>query len=148
MTSIYLYPTLCFFEGTQVSVGRGTDKPFECIGYPGFINGKYKFTPVPKSGASSPMFMNEECTGFDLSYYNTGYFVNKNSIFLSYIIDMYKTYPNQSKFFNDFFDKLAGTNNLRDAIISGKNEFAIRTEWKQGIDSFKLIRAKYLLYVD
>jgi uncharacterized protein YbbC (DUF1343 family) len=148
MTAIYLYPTLCFFEGTQVSVGRGTDKPFQVVGYPFNTNGKYLFTPKSKPGATSPMYMNKECKGFDLSYYNTGYFVNKSSLFLSYLIDFYNSYYDKQNFFTNFFDQLAGTDALRKQIVGGKTEAEIRFSWKKELNDYKIIRKKYLLYED
>ena len=148
MTSVYLYPSLCFFEGTPVSVGRGTDKPFQIYGYPGNANGPYSFTPRPMPGATNPPQANTLCRGYDLSNYNTGYFLNKSSIFLNYVIDAYRNYPQQNKFFTDFFDTLAGTDKLRKDIQAGKNEQLIRVGWQDDIKKYKAIRKKYLLYKD
>jgi uncharacterized protein YbbC (DUF1343 family) len=139
---------LCFFEGTPVSVGRGTDKPFQVYGYPGNTKGTYLFTPAPKPGALKPMYLNQQCRGYDLSYYNTGFFLNKRSLFLTYVIDAYNNYPSKDKFFTDFFIKLAGTDKLRQDIIAGKSENVIRLGWRDEIAAYKKIRKKYLLYSD
>lgn len=148
MTSIYLYPSLCLFEGTPVSVGRGTDRPFQVYGYPGNLNGAFTFTPQAKAGANKPPYMNQLCRGYDLSYYNTGFFLNKKAIFLNYVIDAYRNYPQKENFFTDFFDKLAGTDKLREDIKAGKNEQLIRLGWQDDIKKYKAIRKKYLLYKD
>lgn len=148
MNAIFLYPTLCFFEGTIVSVGRGTDKPFQVFGYPGCPIGNYSFIPKVNTGNKSPLYLNKTCKGFDLSNYNVGYYLNKRSIFLHYIIEMYQAAPDKENFFNDFFDKLAGTNQLRKDIIAGKNEAEIRASWQKDIQAYKQIRKKYLLYPD
>ena len=148
MTAVYLYPSLCFFEGTPVSVGRGTDKPFQVYGYPGNVKGPYIFTPIPKPGAMKPPYLNETCRGYDLSHYNTGFFLNKNSLFLTYLIDAYQHYPARDKFFTDFFTKLAGTKKLQEAIVAGKSENIIRLSWQDDIKAYKQIRKKYLLYED
>ncbi len=148
MNAIFLYPTLCFFEGTIVSVGRGTDMPFQIFGYPYNPRGTYSFTPRVTKGNLNPLYLNKACTGFDLSNYNVGYYLNKRSIFLSYLIDMYQAALNKPKFFNDFFDKLAGTDKLRKDIIAGKGEHEIRASWQDDIKRYKAIRKKYLLYPD
>jgi uncharacterized protein YbbC (DUF1343 family) len=148
MNAIFLYPTLCFFEGTIVSVGRGTDKPFQVFGYPGNPIGNYTFTPKVNLGNKSPLYLNRTCIGYDLSRYNVGYYLNKRSLFLHYIIEMYQACADKEKFFNDFFDKLAGTDELRLKIIAGKNEAEIRASWQEDIKAYKEIRKKYLLYPD
>ncbi len=148
MNAIFLYPTLCFFEGTIVSVGRGTDMPFQVFGYPGSLRGTFTFTPKVNTGNRTPLYLNKACTGFDLSRYNVGYYLNKRSLFLNYIIEMYQTSLDKPKFFNDFFDKLAGTDKLRKDIIAGKNEAEIRASWQEDIKKYKAIRKKYLLYPD
>jgi len=148
MTAVYLYPSLCLFEGTPVSVGRGTDKPFQIYGYPGNAQGTFSFTPAPKPGALKPPYQNQLCRGFDLSSYNTGFFLNKRSIFLNYVIDAYRNYPDKSQFFTPFFDTLAGTDKLRQDIKAGRNEQLIRLGWRDDINAYKKIRKKYLLYPD
>ncbi len=148
MTAIYLYPSTCLFEGTPLSVGRGTDRPFQLVGYPGSKIGKTYFTPLPKPGASNPVFSNEQCLGIDLSIYNKGYFFDQKKIMLNWLIQFYLTYQTKSEFFTPYFDKLAGTDQLKNAIVYGKSDFMIHQDWKTDIDKFKLIRKKYLLYKD
>ncbi len=139
--AINLYPTLCLFEGTNISVGRGTDYPFQHFGSP-FLNDNYSFTPKSNSGSKNPKHNNIKCFGIDLreplNYFNT--------INLSWIIYAYNHSSNQEDFFNSFFEKLAGTDKLRQQIISGKNEKTIKDSWKKDIEKFKKIRKKYLLY--
>jgi len=148
MTAIYLYPSVCLFEGTQVSVGRGTDKPFTQIGYPNFEKGKTTFTPQSVSGATNPPYLNKKCSGYDLSIFNTGYFVWSNRIMLGWLQDFYNSYPDKEKFFTDYFDKLAGTDQLRKQIEKVVPEMEIRRSWEPKLSEFKTIRKKYLLYRD
>lgn len=148
MTAVYLYPSTCLFEGTPLSVGRGTDRPFQLIGYPGSKIGKTYFTPVSKPGATNPLFVNQQCLGLDLSVYNGGYFFEHKAIFLNWLIQFYLTYSDKESFFTPYFAKLAGTDELKNAIITGKSDFMIHQEWQPGIMNFKSIRRKYLLYKD
>lgn len=148
MTAIYLYPSVCLFEGTKVSVGRGTEKPFQLIGYPEFTKGNVSFTPQSVTGASNPPYLFRECYGYDLSVYNTGFFLKQKSINLDWLITMFRYYPDRTKFFNNFFDKLAGTDQLRKDIEGLKPESVIIESWKPAINEFKQIRVKYLLYPD
>jgi uncharacterized protein YbbC (DUF1343 family) len=150
MRSIYLYPSLCFFEGTVVSVGRGTDKQFQVLGVPGFPNGNYSFTPVPKPGAKNPPHEGVECRGLDLSQTSIEELQKKQEIDLSYLLSFYTGYPHKEKFFLPtlFFDKLAGSAELRNQLIAGKSEEVIRASWKADLEKFKNIRKKYLLYED
>ncbi len=148
MTAVYLYPSTCLFEGTPLSVGRGTDKPFQVVGYPGSKIGKTYFTPVSKPGASNPVFVNQQCLGLDLAVYNGGYFYENKKIFLSWLIQFYLTYQNKDEFFTPYFDKLAGTDQLKSAIINGQSDFMIHQAWQPGIFKFKETRKKYLLYKD
>lgn len=148
MNSIYLYPSLCFFEGAAVSVGRGTSKPFEMIGFPGYKNGNIKFTPVELSGIiKDPPYEGVECDGIDLSSVSDQMILSKQ-INIEWIIEMYKAYPDKEKFFNNFFDKLAGTDQLRKQIIGGMTAAEIRKSWQPGLDDYKSKRKKYLLYAE
>jgi uncharacterized protein YbbC (DUF1343 family) len=144
--AIELYPSLCFFEGTNVSVGRGTNFPFQIIGSPYFDSTKTKFSFVPKSkaGATNPFMLNKKCYGFDLRKKNSKGFN------LSYLINMYKGFSDKSKFFlsNGFFDKLAGTDKLRLQIVAGISEEEIRKNWEADVEQYKIMRKKYLLYED
>lgn len=145
MQSIYLYPSLCFFEGTTVSVGRGTAHPFKVIGEPTNSNGDFTFTPVPIKGAStSPPHNGVACRGYDLGAVDTPL----SQIELQWLIRMYKETKNQTSFFlaSGFFDKLAGTDQLRLDVISNKSEAEIRASWMEDLDRFKEVRSKYLIY--
>lgn len=146
--SILLYPSICFFEGTTLSLGRGTEKQFQVIGHPA-LKSDFSFTPMPNEGAKEPPLKGEKCFGIDLSYVTTGSIINSKQINLSYLIDFYKKMSDANqKFFldNNFIDKLAGSDNLRKQIIAGKTEKEIRDSWKAGLDKFKPIRQKYLIY--
>lgn len=148
MASVYLYPSLTLFEGTMVSVGRGTDGPFQCIGYPGNPVGQYRFTPVSMPGAKDPPHKNVECTGLDLRDYGAFQSRMEKQLRLHWLIGFYQASPEQTEFFNSFFDKLAGGKGLREAIIRGDSEETIRASWRVGLEEFKKVRAKYLLYPD
>lgn len=142
MQSVYLYPSLGLFEGTVISVGRGTEKPFEVFGHPAFENSHYRFIPVPRSGANSPPFVNTACYGFDLTNDST------RGLSLKFLITAYNLFPQKDKFFSSFFEKLAGNKDLRKMIQQNYSEEKIRETWKPGLLAFRQIRAKYLLYKD
>ena len=145
--SVYLYSSLCFFEGTPISIGRGTDKPFQQIGYPQFRDTSYSFNPMSIEGVSKhPKFENEKCYGLDLSSKYSSITKKPKQIDLSYLIHFYESYPNKANFFNPFFEKLAGTSNLRKQIEAGWSETKIRESWQAELNSFKEMRIKYLLY--
>lgn len=140
------YPSLCFFEGTEISVGRGTENPFEFYGSPYQDRGHMRdsFLPISKKGASSPPYMNQICFGENLTKLEP-----ESRINLSFLIKAYRYWTKDKKVFflsSLFFDNLAGNNTLRWQIINGKSEDEIRTSWKDGIEKFKKIRKKYLLY--
>ena len=144
LQSMLLYPSICFFEGTDVSVGRGTDKQFQVIGSPNLKNGTFTFMPEDKPGAKNPPQKGKLCYGEDLSQIDA----RKQEFTLKYIIDYYQKSDNKAKFFSSpaFFDKLAGSDTTRKQIIAGSTETQIRTSWKVGLDNYKMIRKKYLLY--
>ena len=146
--AVWLYPSLCLFEGTSVSVGRGTDKPFQCIGYPGCTVGEYHFTPKSLPGAKQPPYLGKECTGLDLQEFGMIQARMDRKLNLQWLLEMYREAPDKSKFFNSFFDTLAGGTGLREAIIAGSDEATIRATWKPGLEAFMKVRAKYLLYPD
>jgi uncharacterized protein YbbC (DUF1343 family) len=148
MNAIYLYPSLCLFEGTIVSMGRGTPKPFEVIGFPGNKEGNYTFTPISGPGSKSPPYLNKECKGFDLSGFGEGFIRDKGKIHLFWLLSMYQAAPDKAKFFTPFFDKLAGTDKLMKQIVEGKSEAEIRESWSAGLSKFSGIRKKYLLYAE
>lgn len=148
LKSIYLYPSLCFFEGTVVNEGRGTDKPFQQFGYPNMPDGNTKYTPVFIKGvAETPSFRDEECDGIDLSLLTEDSLRNMARVNLNWLIQAYRDYPEKDKFFNKkFFDMLGGSSVLREQIIAGKTENEIRETWKDDLTEFKEVRGKYLLY--
>lgn len=148
MTAIHLYPSICLLEGTPVSVGRGTDRPFMLIGYPGFKNGNAGFNPKSMAGAKEPPYLNQVCKGYDLSGLNTGFFRDNPRLMLHWVVDFYTSYPEKDKFFTAFFDKLAGTDHLRIQIQAGTPEMEIRRSWEPALTQFKTLRKKYLLYPD
>lgn len=147
MTAVYLYPSLCLFEGTVVSVGRGTNKPFQILGNPEFQGG-FSFKPESMEGAKEPLYEGKTCHGIDLSGLPAKHFQQKKSLDLSYLIDFYKKYPDKQKFFNSFFEKLAGTDELRRQVEEGKTEEQIRYSWQPDLEKFISVRKKYLLYKD
>ena len=148
MSSIYLYPSLCLFEGTPISVGRGTDKPFQVLGHPLMISNKYSFTPKSMEGAKSPKLQDEKCNGFNLSLFGTEYMKGKGEINLFWLIDIYTNFPKKEGFFTKMFQLLSGTDKLQHQIEAGKTEAEIKTTWQTGITEFKHTRKKYLLYKD
>lgn len=148
-TAVMLYPSLCFFEGTSVSVGRGTDKPFKQIGHPDLKEYyDYFFIPQPNEGAHNPKLKGQKCYGIDLSKTKIKDFRYKNKLELGWLIDFYNKLKGKGQFFNknNGIDRLAGTDELRKMIIEGKSEEEIRASWKKDLDNFKIKRAKYLIY--
>ncbi|SFI10780.1 exo-beta-N-acetylmuramidase NamZ family protein [Halpernia frigidisoli] len=146
-TSINLYPSLCFFEGTQVSVGRGTDLPFQIFGSPWTKDFSYQFTPKPTSGAKDPFLNGQLCFGENLSDKN----LNLREINLKWLIKSYEDYKNPDQDFflkNLFFDKLAGSDVLRKQILAKMPEKEIKKSWQKDLEEFKKIRKKYVIYED
>lgn len=141
--AINLYPSLCFFEGTNVNAGRGTDKQFQVFGSPFLPEEKYTFTYTPQSneGAKSPKHLGETCFGKDLSNYP-----RLDRINLKWLINAYKETANEKEFFNSFFTKLAGTTKLQKQIEAGMTAEEIQESWKSGLERFQVVREKYLLY--
>jgi uncharacterized protein YbbC (DUF1343 family) len=140
---IALYPSTCLFEGTVLSIGRGTQNPFELVGHPE-LKGKYsfQFTPVSIEGmAKEPVLKGQACFGLDLRKVPV-----KKEIDLRYLLELYNAFPDKQKFFNNYFDKLAGTKELKNQIVKGMTDAQIKATWKPGLDKFKSIRKKYLLY--
>lgn len=148
MNAIYLYPSLGFFEGTIVSVGRGTGKPFQVIGVPDSAIKGYSFTPVKiPNVAENPPYENVKCYGMDLTR-NAFSVKTTKRLELKWLIGFYKNATDKTTYFNSFFDKLAGNETLRKQIESNVSETEIRNSWKADLDKYKLIRKKYLLYPD
>jgi len=139
--AINLYASLCFFEGTNVSVGRGTEKQFQIYGSPYLDKGNFSFTPQPNEGAKDPTYNGETCYGEDLTQIKP---VNK--LELKWLMKAYAETTDKSKFFNAFFTKLAGTKKLQEQIEKGVSENNIRDSWQKGLTDFKEMRSKYLIY--
>ncbi|MBT6808889.1 MAG: DUF1343 domain-containing protein [Flavobacteriales bacterium] len=139
--SVNLYPSLCLFEGTTVSIGRGTDFPFQHFGAP-YLESSYSFTPKSGAGSKNPKHKNTECFGADLRFQEN----YLTAINLNWLIFCYNNSDNKEKFFNKFFDKLAGTDKLRLQIIEGGNSKEIKESWEKGLEEFKKIRKNYLIY--
>ncbi|MBS9766700.1 MAG: DUF1343 domain-containing protein [Flavobacteriaceae bacterium] len=140
--SINLYPSLCFFEGTNVSCGRGTDLQFQIYGSPYLEKTDFSFTPQPNAGAKFPKHKNKKCYGENLT--KTPYL---NKLNLSWLINAYQqTSKVKVKFWNNFFYKLAGNKDLQKQIEQGVSEEEIRKSWEKGLEEFKKVREKYLLY--
>jgi len=147
--AVYLYPSVCLFEGTVVSVGRGTEYPFQVIGHPNFVIGSYLFVPRSVPGAAlNPKYEGEYCTGFSLLDYAKEMKNNPKQLNLSWLKGFYQILGPSGNFFNDYFEKLAGTASLRKQIEDGWTEKQIRLSWQPGLEQFKKIRKKYLLYAD
>ncbi|MCK6648255.1 MAG: DUF1343 domain-containing protein [Bacteroidia bacterium] len=148
MASVYLYPSLGLFEGTVVSVGRGTDFPFQVIGHPTLEKSNYTFTPQPKPGAMEPKYKGQICKGFNLSDFGAEYIKNSKKIYLYWLMGTYQNTPDKATFFDQNFNYHAGNASLQQQIKEGKTEEQIRVTWIEGIKKFKLLRKKYLLYKD
>jgi uncharacterized protein YbbC (DUF1343 family) len=139
--AINLYASLCFFEGTNISVGRGTNKQFQIYGSPYLPQSGFHFIPEPNFGAKEPMYKGVSCFGEDLTTIEP-----VSQIELKWLIRAFNTTEDKTAFFNPFFTKLAGTQTLRLQIEEGISERKIKKSWKPGLDQFKEIRKKYLLY--
>ena len=149
ISSIYLYPSLCLFEGTVISVGRGTDKPFQQIGHPEFKEYAYSFTPKSiKGAAENPKHKDVACYGEVLIENSKSIKPGNAKLNIIYLIDYYNLYKGKESFFNSFFDKLSGTVLLKQQIIEGLPEEQIRYSWQKDLEHYKLIRKKYLMYPD
>lgn len=152
MTAVYLYPSLCFFEGTIVSIGRGTDWPFQVIGHPGYANDVekdlFEFIPAPNFGAKHPVLEGETCYGFDLHESSIKSLQEKATLDLSYLIDFYQHVKASQSFFlpTNFIDLLAGSDLLRKQLSEGLDLATIRATWQADLEVFLLMRANYLLY--
>jgi len=142
--AVALYPSLAFFEGTVMSAGRGTKKPFQLYGAPNYSVKKFSFIPKSREGAHHPKYKGRRCYGADLSKSP----LKVRTLNLSYLLDAYDKYTKKEKFFlnNGFFDALAGNSTLRKAVLDGMTEAQIRQSWQKDLKKFKKIRQKYLLY--
>jgi uncharacterized protein YbbC (DUF1343 family) len=151
MQSIYLYPSTCFFEGTVLSEGRGTDKPFQYIGHPLFSKKLFSFTPMPNAGAKNSKCFGQTCYGWNLGGPVEKVLKKLNRrIQLSYLLTAYRQFPGKDSFFlkNNFIHKLAGNDELAEQVKKGASEKDIRESWEPKLNEFRKIRMKYLLYKD
>jgi uncharacterized protein YbbC (DUF1343 family) len=146
MNSIYLYPSICFSEGTVLSCGRGTPFAFQVLGAPLMPDKGFSFTPSPMPGATNPRHNGKVCFGIDLRNALIDGIVPSPAINLEWIISAYNDYPEKDKFFNRYFDTLAGGTTLREQIEQGKSAEEIRASWQEGLEKFSQVRNKYLLY--
>jgi uncharacterized protein YbbC (DUF1343 family) len=156
MQSVYWYPSTCYFEGTVVSEGRGTEKPFQIVGHPSLPKTMYAFVPEPRDYAKESKPYGKQCYGWNL--HGTNQEVLKqvdNRIQLKYLLEAYRLFPDKTKFFilpasgkedDAFFNRLAGNGTLLQQIKAGKSEAEIRKSWEPGLKKFMEIRKKYLLY--
>ena len=154
MASVYLYPSLCFFEGTIVSIGRGTDTPFQLVGHPDYkidsTGLSFEFVPVPNGGAKHPKLESETCFGVDLSEIDLKEFRSKGELDFTYLFDFYENLGMGKSFFlpNNFIDLLAGSSDLRKGLMEGKGLDEMKAERDEALKAFKEMRTKYLLYTE
>lgn len=147
MASIYLYPSTCYFEGTSVSLGRGTDHPFQIYGHPQ-MKGDYTFTPESRPGAKNPPQLNKKCHGVDLTTIPLTDLQQLSKVDMSFVVDAYQRMENKTDFFqkNNFFDKLTGQHRIREMVLAGHSAAEIEATWKEDVTRFKAQRKKYLIY--
>lgn len=145
MLSVYLYPSLCYFEGTDVSLGRGTDKPFQQFGHPDMKGYAYSFTPESRPGAKDPPQRGKRCYGRDLSSLDEAA-VRRQGLDLSYLVEAYRNLNIGDRFFTPFFEKLIGVDYVRQMIEAGNDAEDIKAKWQRDVENFKKQRHKYLLY--
>jgi len=145
-TSVYLYPSICFFEGTAISCGRGTPFPFQTFGSPDLPDRGFSFTPESVPGAKNPRYLGVKCFGTDLRDAINMKIVPNPGLNLEWVIEAYNDFPGKDKFFTSYFDVLAGGPVLREQIQEGMTARQIRDTWKEGLEKFSRIREKYLLY--
>lgn len=146
--SIIYYPTICLFEGTVMSVGRGTDRPFTYVGHPNLVVDAAEFTPSPKPGSKDPLFNGIKCYGVDLNEYAMKSGDDFSGIRINLLIETYNVFKEKDKFFTDFFTTLIGNKEVEADIKAGKSADEIKAKWSKDVDAFKKIRKKYLLYSD
>ena len=148
MEAIYLYPSLCFFEGTIMSLGRGTAFPFRVIGHPDYPDHGFSFVPRATPGNRNPLLRDRVCYGADLTNIPVDSLQRLCSVNLTWLMDAYRQMDKGNAFFTGYLDKLAGTGDLRKQIVAGLTQEQIRESWKAGLEQFNLKRKQYLLYPD
>jgi uncharacterized protein YbbC (DUF1343 family) len=148
MEAVYLYPSMCLFEGTIMNEGRGTEYPFQVFGHPDYRDRDFYYIPQSIPGAMNPKHKNEKCYGLDLRDIDIETLKSDKRVNLSFIIHAYRNMQKEEKFFNSYFNTLAGNDVLKTQIIEGLTEEQIRNSWQEELYNFKKIRKKYLLYPD
>ena len=148
MVSVFYYPTLCLLEGTVMSVGRGTDAPFQLVGHPDLADGYVEFTPKSMPGAKHPKFEGVKCKGYDARDNGIEYIVEKKGLGIPCLIKAYSNVGGGDEFFTKSFNLLAGNKEFKEQIQFRMQESEIKATWKKDLDAFKKIRKKYLLYKD
>ena len=146
--SIYLYPSLCLFEGTIVSVGRGTEFPFMAFGHPRLLNHSFQFTPVSGPGAKNPPYLGQVVNGVDLREFDERFVIDRKELYLEWLIFAYNNTPREYEFFNGFFTLLIGNRTVQSMIESGAGVSAVMRSWEKDVAEFKKVRRQYLLYKD
>jgi uncharacterized protein YbbC (DUF1343 family) len=148
MEGIYLYPSVCFFEGTVMSLGRGTEYPFRAIGHPEYPSKEFSFVPHRNTANKNPVYQDQTCFGIDLRTLTNKELVQLRQINIQWLIDVYRSMNREGKFFTNYIDKLAGNGILRNQILEGFTEEQIRKSWEDDLMIFREQRKKYLLYND
>lgn len=146
MEAVWLYPSLCFFEGTVMNVGRGTDTPFRIYGHPDYPYHSFSYKPVPNTGNANPLHNGLECFGVDLTERDKDSLFMMSMINLGWLLKAYTVMSMGENFFNSYFNTLAGTRKLKDQILDGLTEDEIRKSWQPDLKEFRKVRNKYLLY--
>lgn len=146
--SIYLYPSLCFFEGTVMNVGRGTEFPFQVFGHPQLQNVTFTYTPGSMEGALNPPHMDELCYGVDLRDFEERFVIDRRELYVEWLLFAYNNMPDEIDFFNSYFTRLVGNRQVQSMIESGAGVSAIMRTWERDVADFKQVRRKYLLYPD
>ena len=146
MRAVYLYSSLCFFEGTPVSLGRGTDFPFQAYGHPDLKRTSFRFTPRSNAGAKNPPLKDRLCYGVDLRSVPSDEQVWREGVNLAYVIDCYRQLNLGEKFFTPMFEKLIGVDYVRRMIVEGADAGQIEARWREDVERFKQSRKPYLLY--
>lgn len=148
MVAIYCYPTTCLFEGTALSVGRGTDDPFTMVGHPSLKGMEFIFIPKSMPGAKEPKFENQTCYGINFRTKIDASTIPPTRIYIEWLVNIYDKFDDKEHFFNDFFKLLAGNNSLANSIKNKTEASVIQNGWQHEVEGFKKIRKKYLLYPD
>lgn len=145
--AIYLYPSVCLFEGTVCSLGRGTDMPFEVYGHPDYQGSAFSFTPRSRAGAKNPPLKDAECWGVDLREVDDEQIIRRG-FNLEYVIDAYRKVGGGDEFFNRMFELLVGVDYVREMIIAGKSAEEIESMWQAELEEYRELRRRYLLYAE